>query len=551
MSILAVCAFGLFTPRWETNDDPTMSLIAAGRVFIDHPDEHVLLINVLIGLPLRWLYGLVPSLPWYGLAQIVTMLAAAAGIAYALLRVNPSFRQAVVVFLFFGVGVLPCFAEMQFTKTGYLASLAGLLLFLAPLRGAAPWPRVADAAAVGLLLMGSLVRFESLFMAGAMAAPVALAAAAADPLRAVRRAVPVGLAVAVALAFSLFNRAYYAGDPDWKDYYEYYQVRSLFTDYQRYLFTPESEAAYRDAGWEKIDFDMLMTWFFADRDRYSLEKLREIAATARPSPRPTIRSGVEWAGRAVVEAPVLQQLALAALCVASFTGSGWRRFVLPVVLFGLAFALTVYFRTYYWSPPRVVVPLFSAVVAYSALRPGPTRPGGQPDSVAAGVPGSVALAVCAVILVLRTLGGLADADADRLQRHREAARLVRQLNPRPDQLYLLWREQFPLEDLVTPLGDAAAMGRIQCLALGTLLETPFTERRLRKFGIDDVYRALWERPDVFLVTHKDLQDYLRRYVLLHYGTELEFVVTFHAAGEPGLLIVQARQRRVGEHKDHG
>jgi hypothetical protein len=526
-----------------------MSLLAAGRVYIDHPDEHLLFINVLIGLPLSRLYALAPNLPWYGLTQIVTMLAAAAGIAYALLRVNPSFRQVVVVFLFFGVGVLPCFLEMQFTKTAYLASLAGLALFLAPLRGAAPWSRVADAAAVGLLLLGSLVRFESLLMAGAMAAPVSLAAAAADPLRAARRALPVGLTAAVAVAFFLFNRGYYSRDPDWKDYYEYYETRTPFTDYQRYLYSPETEPAYRAAGWQEVDFEMLMTWFFADRDRYSLDKLRQIAATAPPSPRPTIRSGVEWAGRALAEAPVLQQLAFAALCVALFTGSGWRRFVLPVLLFGLAFALTVYFRTYYWSPPRVVVPLFSAAVVCSALRPGPNRPSGRRDSAAGGVPGDVLLVVCAVVLVLRTLTGLADADGDRLQRHREAVRQMRKLNPRPDQLYLLWREQFPLEDLVTPLGDAAAMGRMQCLALGNLLDTPHTERRLRKFGIDDVYRALWERPDVFLVTHKDLQDYLRRYVQLHYRTELEFAVTFYSAGEPGLLIVQARPRRVGEHKD--
>ena len=49
--------------------------------------------------------------------------------------------------------------------------------------------------------------------------------------------------------------------------------------------------------------------------------------------------------------------------------------------------------------------------------------------------------------------------------------------------------------------------------------------RPREFDIDDVYRAIWERQNVFLVARNDLLDYYQRYVRLHYATDLAFRVT--------------------------
>jgi len=547
-AVLATAALGLgtlafFNPCYETNDDVMMNLIAAGRAVVDRPEEHLLFINVVLGWPLSRLYMLAPAVPWYGISQLAALLAAAAGTAYALLRINPSLRRLVVVALFLVLAVLPCLTQMQYTKTATLVSLAGLLLFLAPLRGATPWPRVADVGAGALLLLGSLIRFQSFLLASVIAFPLAAVAVATTPRAALRRAVPVGVTLALVFVLYFANRAYYFSDPDWQEFYPYYAIRSQFTDYQRFVYSAETRPAFEAVGWEEVDWEMLMNWCYADRERYSLDKLRQIVETAAPAPRPPLGESVLAMWRSVVESPVLRQLVLASFCVAVLTGSGWRRFWLPCVMLGLAFGLTVALRSYYWNPPRVLVSLFAGALACTGLRPDsldPARP--RPAVGRSALFARAAAGLCAAYLVLRALTGLAEDDGYRQEVHVEATRSIRRLKLRPDQLFVVWREQFPFEHLVVPLKDPAILRPFRCLSLSGMLETPFTERRLRDFKIDDVYRAIWERPDVLLVTDPKLLDFFERYVRVHYQKDLDFRILVDHPGEPAFMIVQAKPK---------
>src|SRR5262249_15018753 len=74
------------TPRYETNDDAAMNLVAAGRGFVERPDEHLVYSNVLIGLALKALYQLAPSVPWYGGLWFLISCASLVAICYACLR---------------------------------------------------------------------------------------------------------------------------------------------------------------------------------------------------------------------------------------------------------------------------------------------------------------------------------------------------------------------------------------------------------------------------------------------------------------------------------
>jgi hypothetical protein len=538
---LVALALGLYTPRYETNDDVTMNLVAAGVAFADHPDEHLLHTNVALGLPLRWLYGAAPAVPWYGLYQVAALTAAAAAIAYALLRVNPSPGQAAVVLLFFGVAVLPCLAEIQFTKTAFLASMAGFLLFLAPLRGAAPWPRAADAAAGVLLVLGSLIRFQGFLLAGVATAPVAALAAVAAPARAARRAIPVALAAAAAVALYQFNLAYYARDPEWQDFYAYNALRADFTDYQRYPYNDQTRAAFKAAGWEEVDWWMMQNWFYADRERYGLARLRQIVATVPRAPRSQFL--FETAAnmtRSLPNYPELVRLFLAGLCVAPLTGGGWRRFVLPAGLFATGYAVMVVLNAYFWLPVRVAFPFFSGVLAGAALRPGceeTARPVNGRHSLA-----RVRLAAAgplAAALVLWTCGALADADSARGEKHREAEKMIRALKPRTERLYVVWREWFPFEALVSPLEAPVSLRPFHCVSLSALLPTPFTGRRLEEYHVTDLYRAICERPDVPLVAYPPLvETNFLPYVQQHYPIDPALVPTFSYPGNPPVSVFQ-------------
>jgi hypothetical protein len=532
-------ALVLFTPRYETNDDVMMNLIAAGQAFVDGPDEHLLFINVLLGLPLRWLYAHAPNVPWYGIGQLAALFAAATALGYAMLRANPSRRQLVVVVLFLGVAFLPCVTQMQYTKTAFFVSLAGLLLFVAPLHGPRPWST--DVAAGSLLVLGALIRFSSFLMAGVIATPLAIAAIASAPGVVLRRAPRVGLALAVVAGGYVINREYYVRDPEWRGYHAYYAARSEFTDYDRVEYSPRTSSAFEAIGWDRVDLDMLMTWFFADRERYRLDNLRYLLESARSVDRPTLGESAVVVVESLVKTPALQQLTLAALSACVLAGNGWRRFLLAGVLFGLAFAVAVTLRSYMWLPPRVLVSLFAGVVAgvgISAITDAHSSKTGVARPVA--VAARALAGLLAVGLVVRTLIGVADEDSYRGQLNAAANRMLTRLKPRPDQLFVVWREQFPFEELVAPLQSTAALGSFQCLSLSCLLDTPFTERRLQKFHVEDLYRALWERPDVLLATHPELCDFLHRYAKAHYGVELSFPVVF-TNREPFVYIVRPRE----------
>ncbi len=543
--LVSLFAAVAFTPHYETNDDVTMNLIAAGLAFADRPDEHLVFTNVVIGLPLKWLYLAAPRVPWYGIYQFATIAAAAAALTYAFLRVNPSLWQAAAAGLFLAAGVLPCLVEIQFTRTGFLASFAGLALLLAPVRGAASSPRLADAAGCVLLLLGSLIRFESLLLAVVMALPVMAAAAYAAPKPTLRRAVPVAASLAVAVVLYFLNSAYYARDEGWKDFYAYNALRAQFTDYGRYQYNTETKPAFDAVGWEPVDYSMLVNWFYADRDRYSLAHLQSIAAAAPSSPPPSAWDVISGVWENLPNAPGLQQLMLAGVCVPFLTLGGWWRFLVPFALFGFVFTVIVGMGVGgYWVPVRVGFPLFAGAVAAAVLQPGVAEP---PKRRVRG--GDTAETTR---LVLRCAGGVlaagvviwsyyawSEIDGKRVSVRQGAEKVVRELKPRPDRLYVAWREWFPFEHLVFPLEDPASLRPFRCLSMSWLLPTPFTDQRMREFDITDVYRAICDRPDLSIVAVPGLLDYFREYVKLHYGREVVFHLTYRNPEKPAILVFKS------------
>jgi hypothetical protein len=525
---LTSLAVAVYTPHYDTNDDVSMHLVAAGLVFGDRPDEHLMYSNVLIGLPLKVLYGAYPALPWYGLYHYATLIAASVAVCFALLKINPTAPGAVAVLLVLVLAVLPCLVGLQFTKTAFLASFAGLLLVLAPLRGAAPWPKAADAAGVALLVLGSLVRFESFLMAFAIAAPVAVAAAIGAPRRALRRAALPGAAAVLAVALNAYNRDYYARSTGWETFYAYNALRANFTDYMRYVYTNESGPAFQAAGWQQVDVDMMRNWFFADPDRYSLGKLQEIVATAPVMP--PLPAGVALYAVAInlPRFPDLIELLVAAACPPLLAGGGWRRFALPAVLVVVSVGLTVGLVVFYWLPVRVAFCLFSGALVASAMSPS-GRNGAGPSDPAARLARAAGLLLAAA-LALWSLKGISDKQAEAERHHAAMRQALQTIQPRADQLYVLWRDWFQLEKLVDPFGDTRDLRDFRCVWLSGMLRTPITQRRLHEFGIDDLYRAIYERPDgIRVVAMYNLMQMYRFYVHWHFGVDTAYAVVFAAA----------------------
>ncbi len=518
LAALAVLATpAVFGSHYETNDDAIMNLIAAGRVFVDRPDEHLLFTSVLLGLPLKWLYAVAPGVPWYGGLQLGILALAAAGIAYALLRASPTWRQVAAVVLVLAVVVLPCVVLVQFTRTAFLAGLAGLLLLFGAVLAGRPRGRGVTVCGLGLFTLGSLVRFEAAGMALVLAVPVAAVAVWRDRSRGAgagraRRLLPLGAALALAAAGWGFNREWYAADPEWKDFYAYNALRADFIDYGRYQYSPAEHYRFEHLGWKPVDLQMLQNWYLADEQQFGLDKLREAAAALAPAARVPVDQDAAAIAGAIPGQPRTVAVLAASICIV-LLGGGWPRAAAAAGLSALAFALCVYLFNQYWLPERVGFLLFAGVPPLVALFPEVSLAGRWSTRL---VRGSLAVAgaLGAVCLAGWSLLDLDSAGLRLAVDHRVVRGLVSNIGPDNSKVYIVWGECFPFERAVTPLDDPAALRNFRCLHLSSVWPTPLTRRRLAALGARDVQEAV-ARADTYLVADPDKVRMYQAYCAAH------------------------------------
>jgi hypothetical protein len=542
--VVLLYAFALlaFVPRYETNDDASMNLVVAGRILADAPDEHLVFSNVLVGLALQGLYRVWPEAPWYGGYLLAVTGLSLLAVAYALIRANPSGQQLLLttgLMLAFG---LPCVVWLQFTKAAFLAALAGLLLLLNVARGRGPfaqaWP------AVGLLVLGCLVRFQSFLLAAAVLAP-ALAWTFWEQRRSRPARAALLLLAAVGVAGSgleRFNGWYYEQDPGWRGFYEFNALRAQFVDYGRVDYNERTKPAFDAVGWSAADVGMLYLWNFADRQRFSAAKFRAVLAAVGPEDRVhDERSWGDLADRLARDVGVLTLAAFGLGCLA-WAGGGWRARVAPAACLAAAVGLCVFLFGYFYLPRHVLLPacggFAAAAVAWSSARltwrdlwPG--------TATAAAAARTATLALVAVLLAW-WIGGAVELNAAEQARHEQAVQMTKALHPRPDQLFVLWGAAFPYELTVFPLEPLAVSPDFKAVSLGSGCQSPLTDRRLHEFGITDLYQALGQRRGVLLVMQGALAArILAAYMKEHYGVPIGFhrVFSHPALGDGGVYAV--------------
>jgi hypothetical protein len=110
------------------------------------------------------------------------------------------------------------------------------------------------------------------------------------------------------------------------------------------------------------------------------------------------------------------------------------------------------------------------------------------------------------------------------------------LDPRPDQLYVIWSSALAFQDLVTPLGDLRPLRRFKAFHLASGQRTPIAKARLRQFGIDDLYVGICRNPNVFLVCLPEATEVFGAYFWLHYGLQPAFRLVNALRGRPVVVV---------------
>ena len=546
---LQIVTLSVWSTAYETNDDPGMAMRAAGVSKLDAPSEYLFNTNVLIGHALKALYVVLPDVPWYGCYLLCLHYLAASVILFALLRTQFSITRLLLFLIYFTVVESSLLLNLQFTKAALMVGAAASLLLLSELkrsRGTRPTRRVLLACA-SLYLISGLVREKGLLLIlGVSALPVALMLWKYRSAAALRRVLTAGALMAAAFALAhWYDVDYYTRDPGWEQFILHKKAKTRLIDFEQVYWSAATQRYFEQVQWSYNDFMMLRYRFYADPERYSLEKLRALSENFARQ---------KSADRRVTSNHLLAVIArlnrlVLILCAACLLLGRFRRLDQLGVLCTAALLAGVfcYMTVYMKAPPiRVHFPLCAFVTLLAMLqadRPlSPGLSGGRIRRWAGPLlcVGLLLAATCCAYLQIRT-----NNRKHSLNQTRQLLlnSWLQEMNPRPDQLYLTWNPSLPTQWASPLQSQRAIYGSFKTAGIGVGLLSPITRNRLEEFEIRDIYTDIIDREDVFLIVALEpvrLLPLYAEYLREHYGLRVTLLPRYETPAFSVLSVQSAK-----------
>lgn len=532
--LLTALMFGLFalvaTPAYDTNDDGAMARIASGR-YSGEPTEFLIFSSTLIGQILKRLYDLSDRINWYALYLYSVHFISMTVLLYIFLdqeRRGRSLSAFLLLFIFFELYLL---LRVQFTSTSVVAAQSGVLLMLhLANKQTNKVPLFAFPAAALLIVLGGLVREQAMFLALLVSLPLVVFVF----LRTRSKAIPIVIALALLMSLGAgqYDRYRYSRDDGWFAYMEYNAARGKIHD-SPIAKNVHEETVLRAVGWSENDAAMFISWFFSDREIYSKDKLEtllyEFPGTDK---RRTVSQ--TWA---YLQLKIGRQqrylwvtLFIFLLCLVLTPTNKLRFFLRSSVVIVLATGVCCYLGFTAKLPPRVLIPMIFLVNAsFAYLLVEDASPGREISHRRSRH--HQGFAKTSIALFLITLGAylalshasyLVDLNRANIHHNQAFMTLMSQLadgfqshNQEPP-LFVCWGAAYPSQ--WAPLFHL--LDEVSLLPLGWSTHSPPWEATMRRYSIDNVYKALYERDDVFLMCSPNKIKLLELFVKEHLGEDI-------------------------------
>ena len=518
-SATILVAIAVSTGTWyETTDDAIMNAFSAGRLLTSHPDEHLVFTSILIGFPLKLAYTLAPGINWYGLYLVVTLAVTTAALLWVFSDLSGSWLGRALVLAFLIATVSTAFARLQFTRVAFLAAEAGCLLVWRSLDRGLPQNKASAVIGGALVLLATWVRAEVALMAalfcGPLFVPIVWTALFGGPSPLRGQAVKVmGTVVAACVLSVAIDSAYYRTDQAWGSFVTYQSRRLMFMDGGRVSERTVPDSVLQEVGWSRNDLSMMTNWFGLHPTVYDLTK-QDYIITHAAQPLSMLNTGLLSDGlKEYKYDKVLWLLFAVAGTALAIARDRYSALTIIGSTAAISAVLLILLMNWY-MPPRVAQPGISVAAATGLAMVGRRMARGRPGPPwwLAAV-GSLAVVALAAASVRATWSTSEDAAGT----HQNFTEQVRRLQPAPSQLYVIWGGGIQLEQLVTPLGGFNDTSGLQAIQLGWPNRSPHVDRRLREFGLSDLYVDLWRKPNAFLIASQSRCLGLVQFVAAHYG----------------------------------
>jgi hypothetical protein len=511
VAALTTALYLAFEPRWETNDDVAMSMVAHGYGLAVESSPHLIFSNALWGHAVRAIPS-IGGVSGYAIATIGSLAIIGWAILYCLYRLGIAY---VIALLAVALVLMRPLQFPQFTITAGLFAVAAIIALRT-------YARVGGTgilfAACTFAFAGFLIRQLEFVLVLFVAIPL-LPWQMLLRQRETQFILPaLGIAIAIAFAVDLWS---YSG-LEWAAFRELNTIRGQFTDFgaaARLLQHPEIMIRH---GYSQNDVSLVEHWFFVDTKIASPAVLSSMFSELGRAPfaRESIRSGLSAVE--TLAAPELLPLLLAALAL--LVVAPHRSVVLTWALCLVAvFAIGALGKP---GAVRVYVPLVALLLVAPLML---------------GLRGSTTQRVVVTCtLLVGCLFNLYRLVPEALASTRKIQQVQADVEQLPEGPILIWGASFPFEYAFPPLREIKSARAPKIYGLGVFTLAPFSVGSSEYTAGRGLVQRLQSPEGMPTIALQNNVEMLRKYCLERLGKHLTETSTRET---PSFTI---RQLRCGE-----
>ena len=317
---LLFCALALVTalllhPIYETNDDPAMEALLFGLPG-ESGTSYLVFLNRILGIILLALVTVIPQINWYFVMHYAVCLTSMFVLSRTL--ISKFGKNGISLSAIVTAASVETLYSVQFTKTGAIAAVAGMIGLMYALREERK-NKVFAGLCIGLIIMGSMYRLEALLMVGPFLFVVFLFELI-DVIKNQKAKTRVFIAVpaitlCLVLAFYLAGNLINKNTPGSDEFVRYNTYRARLTDYSYEV--DSSDSSYSE-------LLMAANWMHNDPEVFTPEKLEELSGkvevdTNARSGKSTLELFGEYISDALIGEPMLLISLIAAVVILLFS----------------------------------------------------------------------------------------------------------------------------------------------------------------------------------------------------------------------------------------
>jgi hypothetical protein len=513
LTLLGVVLFGM--PLFETNDDCGLAMIAAGFGAAVEPEPHLIFAHFGYGLLLKHVsrFAGPNAHGWTTLAALGLSM----GLYARALTANwpqKGFMVAAALSIAFGCVFTRALLDPQFTITAALLFGAATGCWLAELRDGARSAGLA-ASIYGALILSFLIRPSAGILGLVVVGPVLIWLAWLGP-KSSRRPTRqfLGALGAIALVIYLTDAATYFFSPEWRDAVEYNQLRSLFNDFYRIPWIPNSPE-YAKVGWSANDHAMFMSWYSL-HPIFDYANIKYLAETLLlQAPLFDFSGARDWV-TSLSQSPLLSAVIMVQVLLCILLPR--HRTLMALVAIGTLAALVLSGLT--GRPPVFRVQFSAASIALLCTLP----------MLLGAVPGLNlirGLAIALLVGIALYAGSVAIRAHEKRVSEAAAYRArISEVSRYFTGTVISWGATLAWEWLITPTKVYPPLAGTTIPSIGLFTKTPVMTSALRRLGINDLGLTLCTQPDVRLIAAASNVATLKNFCQEHYHVRPTYSLVF-------------------------